>query len=150
MTEIFATWWFEIKIKFLVHRELLLRLKSFIKFCVTDDRDSTGPSIKYVSTFFAIFDTPLQHESTFYTYPSALSPQFLTPPSLKCSDLLYGRPQRCMVTWSLSLTSNMFPLTDAHKSIMCATVYIVHHIVRLKLLHWVDNASSVLCSNTTR
>ena len=39
-----------------------------------------------------------------------------------------------MVTWSLSLTSNMFPLTDAHKSIMCATVYIVHHIVRLKLL----------------
>ena len=30
----------------------------------------------------------------------------------------------------------MFPLTDAHKSIMCATVYIVHHIVRLKLLVW--------------
>ena len=52
MTEIFAIWWFEIKIKFLVHRELLLRLKSFTKFCVTDDRESTGPSIKYVSTFF--------------------------------------------------------------------------------------------------
>ena len=31
-----------------------------------------------------------------------------------------------MVTWSLSLTSNMFPLTDAHKSIICATSYGVH------------------------
>ena len=98
--------------------------------------------------FFAIFDTPSSMWALFYTYPSALFPQFLTPPPLKSSDLLYGRPPRCMVTWSLSLTSNMFPLTDAHKSIMCATVYIVHHIVRLKLLHWVDNASSVC--NTTR
>ena len=134
MTEIFAVWWLEIIIKFLVHRELLLRLKSFTKFCVTDDRESTGPSIKYVSTFFAIFDTPLPHVSTFFNYPSALFPEFLTSPPLKIADLLYGWPPRCMVTWSLSLTSNMFPLTDAHKSIMCATMYIVHHIVRLKLL----------------
>ena len=129
MTEIFAIWWFELKIKFLVHRELLLRLKSFTKFCVTDDRESTGSSIKYVSTFFRyIRHPPPACEHFFLPIRQHFSLNF-------CADLLYGRPPRCMVTWSLSLTSNMFPLTDAHKSIMCATVYIVlHHIVRLKLL----------------
>ena len=51
-----------------------------------------GPSIKYVSTFFAIFDTPSHKSALFYTYPSSLFPQFLTPPPLS-SDVLYGRPQ---------------------------------------------------------
>ena len=43
------------------------RLLSSVLLCL-----DLGPSIKYVSTFFAIFDTPLSHVSTLYAYPSTL------------------------------------------------------------------------------
>ena len=49
-----------------------------------------GPSIKYVSTFFAIYDTPLVHFTAFL-YLSVLT--FLAPLPLKSADVLYGWPQ---------------------------------------------------------
>ena len=61
---------------------------------IARNRFSKGPSIKYVSTFFPIFDTPFPMSALLYTYPSSLFPQFLTPPPEKNVDVLYGRPSR--------------------------------------------------------
>ena len=42
--------------------------------------------------FFCYFDTPAPTCHHFYTNSSSLFPQFLTPPQLKCADVLYERP----------------------------------------------------------
>ena len=47
------------------------------------------PSIKYVSTFFATFDTPSPMSALFYNSPSSLSPQFLTPSHKKWGRTLW-------------------------------------------------------------
>ena len=49
-----------------------------------------GPSRKYVSTFFAIFDTP----SLFYTYPPSIFPPFLTLFPLKNLTYFKDDPRR--------------------------------------------------------
>ena len=51
-----------------------------------------GPSIKYISFFFAIFDTPSPMSSLFHTHPSLLFPILLPLPPKKSADVLYGQP----------------------------------------------------------
>ena len=51
---------------------------------IARNRFSKGPSIKYVSTFFfAIFDTPLQHVSTFLYLSVSTFPSIFDPSPLK-------------------------------------------------------------------
>ena len=61
---------------------------------IARNRFSTGPSIKYVGTFFTISDTPFPMSALFYTYSSSIFPQSLTPPPPTIADVLYERPSR--------------------------------------------------------
>jgi hypothetical protein len=57
--------------------------------------DSPRGRPQSTSALFSLFLTlPSLMSSLFYTYPSSLFPQFLTPSPLKNADVLYGRPSR--------------------------------------------------------
>ena len=59
---------------------------------MTRPGEAKGSSIKYVSTFFAIFDTPSSMSALCFTYPSSLFPQLLILPK-KCWRILWTAPR---------------------------------------------------------
>ena len=61
---------------------------------MTRPGEAKGSSIKYVSTFFAIFDTPLPHVSTlFYLSVITFSSTFDPPLPKKCWRILWTAPR---------------------------------------------------------
>ena len=85
---------------------------------IARNRFSKGPSIKYVSTFFTIFNTPFPMSALFYTYSSSIFPQSLTPPPEKMLTYFMDGPQEELLGRKeayAALLSTTAPHCTAHK-----------------------------------